>query len=199
MGRQWSDHYTRKAKDAGFGARSVYKLEEIQRRTGVIRRGTRVVDLGCFPGSWSRYLLKQGVSKLVGVDFRKPEGIAGHFIEGSALEVEPQQLLDALGGPAALVVSDMAPNTTGDRLGDHLRQVALARRAHELACAILAPGGSFVTKIFEGSETQAFVNEVKGRFGKLRRIKPDATRSQSVELFVVASGFRPGPPGGEAP
>lgn len=190
MGR-WSDHYTQKAKDAGYGARSVYKLEELQRRTGVIRRGVRAVDLGCNPGSWSRYLVKQGVSRLVGVDLSVPERYPGHFIQGSALEIEPQRLLDALGGPAGLLVSDMAPNTTGDRQGDHLRQVALARRALELAAATLAPGGNFVTKLFEGSEAQKFVLEVKGHFGKLRRIKPDATRRQSVELFVVATGFSP--------
>jgi 23S rRNA (uridine2552-2'-O)-methyltransferase len=188
--RRWSDHYTKKAKDAGFGARSVYKLEEIQRRTQVIHRGARVVDLGCYPGSWSRYLVKQGVGRLVGVDFQAPEGIAGTFLERSALEVEPQELLDALGGPADLLCSDMAPKTTGDRRGDHIRQVELARCALALACDVLAPGGAFVVKLFEGQETQAFADEVKARFGKLRRIKPDATRKQSVELFVVAQGFR---------
>ncbi len=190
MPRRWSDHYTKKAKDAGFGARSVYKLEEIQRRTQVIHRGARVVDLGCYPGSWSRYLVKQGVGRLVGVDFQAPEGIAGTFLERSALEVEPQELLDALGGPADLLCSDMAPKTTGDRRGDHIRQVELARCALALACDVLAPGGAFVVKLFEGQETQAFADEVKARFGKLRRIKPDATRKQSVELFVVAQGFR---------
>ncbi len=186
MGRRWSDHYTRKAKDAGYGARSVYKLEEIQRRTRVVRRGSKAVDLGCYPGSWSRYLVKQGVCRLVGVDFRVPEGIRGHFIQGSALEVTAEQLLEALDGPADLVVSDMAPNTTGNRLGDHLRQV-------ELAVAVLKPGGAFVTKLFDGPEAQAYVLGVRPHFGKLRRIKPDATRRQSVELFVVATGFRGAP------
>ncbi len=190
MGRRWSDHYTQKAKDAGYGARSVYKLEEIQRRTKVIRQGARAVDLGCYPGSWSRYLLQQGVSRLVGVDFSVPDGIRGHFIEGSALDVEPATILEALGGPADLVVSDMAPKTTGNRQGDHLRQVALAQRALELACALLAPGGSFVTKLFEGPDAQAFVQGVRAHFATVRRVKPDATRKQSVELFVVATGFR---------
>ena len=194
MAQRWSDHYTKKAKDAGYGARSVYKLEEIQRRTSVIRRGTRAVDLGCYPGSWSRYLHKQGVARLVGVDFSVPEGIPGVFIEGSALEVEASTLLEALGGLADLVVSDMAPKTTGDRRGDHLRQIVLAERALEIACEVLAPGGAFVTKLFDGGGTPAYVAEVKRHFGKLRRIKPDATRKQSVELFVVATGFR-GRPG----
>jgi 23S rRNA (uridine2552-2'-O)-methyltransferase len=194
VARRWTDHYTKKAKDAGYGARSVYKLEEIQRRTNVIRRGARAVDLGCYPGSWSRYLLAQGVSRLVGVDFSVPRGLQGHFIEGSALEVEPATILAALGGPADIVVSDMAPNTTGNRQGDHLRQIELAQRALELSCALLTPGGAFVTKLFEGSETQAFVAGVKSHFTGLRRIKPDATRKRSVELFVVATGFRP-PPG----
>jgi 23S rRNA (uridine2552-2'-O)-methyltransferase len=198
VAQRWSDHYTRKAKNAGYGARSVFKLEEIQRRTAVIRRGCRAVDLGCYPGSWSRYLVEQGASVLVGVDFQAPEGIRGHFIEGSALEVTAEQLLEALGGPADLLVSDMAPKTTGNRHGDHLRQLELAQRAFELACEVLMPGGAFVTKLFEGPDTQAWVEQVKPRFGKLRRIKPDATRKQSVELFLVATGFRPPAEGGRA-
>ena len=191
MGKRWSDHYTQKAKDAGYGARSVYKLEEIQRRTEVIQRGSRAVDLGCFPGSWSRYLVKQGVASLVGVDFQVPEGIKGQFIQGSALDVEPAQLMEMLGGSADLVVSDMAPNTTGNRQNDHLRQLELAQRALDIAVAVLAPGGAFVAKLFEGSETQSYVQSLRPHFTKIRRIKPDATRKQSVELFVVATGFRP--------
>ena len=190
MGKRWSDHYTQKAKHAGYGARSVYKLEEIQRRTGVIQRGCRAVDLGCFPGSWSRYLVKQGVASLVGVDFEIPEDIKGQFIQGSALDVEPARLMEMLGGPADLVVSDMAPNTTGNQQSDHLRQLELAQRALDIAVAVLSPGGAFVAKLFEGSETQSYVQGMRPHFAKIRRIKPDATRKQSVELFVVATGFR---------
>ncbi len=189
MRRRWSDHYTKKARDGGYGARSVFKLEEIQRRTRVIPRGGRAVDLGCYPGSWSRFLIEQGVARLVGVDFTAPEGLRGHFIEASALDVDPTVILEALGGRADLVCSDMAPATTGNRHRDHVRQVELARRALELAVALLAPGGAFVAKLFDGPEAQAYVGEVRAHFGKLRRIKPDATRKHSVELFVVATGF----------
>lgn len=190
MKKRWSDHYTKKAKDAGYGARSVFKLQEIQRRTKVIPRGGRAVDLGCFPGSWSRYLLEQGIRQLVGIDFEVPKGLQGHFIEGSALDVEAAAILEALEGPADIVCSDMAPATTGNRHGDHVRQVELARRALELATQLLAPGGAFVVKLFDGPEAQAYVLDVRKHFGKLRRIKPDATRKRSVELFVVATGFR---------
>jgi 23S rRNA (uridine2552-2'-O)-methyltransferase len=190
VARRWKDHYTQKAKVAGYGARSVFKLEEIQRRTGVIPRGGKAVDLGCYPGSWSRYLVQQGIGSLVGVDFTAPAGIPGTFLEQSALEVTPQALLDALGGPADLLVSDMAPKTTGDPRGDHIRQMVLVRCALALATQVLRPGGSFVAKLFEGGETQAFVQDLRAHFGKIRRIKPDATRKQSVELFVIATGFR---------
>jgi 23S rRNA (uridine2552-2'-O)-methyltransferase len=186
---RWSDHYTRRAKAEGYGARSVYKLEEILRRTRVVARGARALDLGCYPGSWSRFLIEQGVARLVGVDLQVPSGIPGCFVEADATLVEPARLREALGGPADLVCSDMAPSTTGDRGGDHLRQVALARRALELATLLLRPGGALVVKVFEGTEAPAFDGEVKARFDAVRRLRPDATRKRSVEYFLVATGF----------
>jgi len=192
LARRWRDHYTKKAQDAGYSARSVFKLEEIQRRTRVIPRGGRVVDLGCFPGSWSRYLLEQGVGVLVGVDLKIPEGLDGTYIQGDALLIEPQRILDTLGGPARLVCSDMAPGTTGNRLGDHVKQILLARRAMELARELLAPGGALVVKVFEGEEAPLFLDELRACFRRVRRIKPDATRKRSVEFFAVATGFTGG-------
>ncbi|MFH1469438.1 MAG: RlmE family RNA methyltransferase [Pseudomonadota bacterium] len=186
----WSDHYTRKARAAGYGARSVFKLEEIQRRTQVIRRGIRALDLGCYPGSWSRYLIEQGVGHLVGVDLKVPDDLKGTFIAADALQITPEALLEALGGQADLICSDMAPSTTGDRFGDHLRQLALARRALALCAPLLRPGGAFVTKVFDGAEAPAFDGEVKAAFAGLRRLRPDATRKHSVEYFVVATGYR---------
>jgi 23S rRNA (uridine2552-2'-O)-methyltransferase len=190
----WSDHYTRKARAEGYGARSVYKLEEIQRRTRIIRPGARVVDLGCFPGSWSRYLLEQGVAHLVGVDLQAPAPMKrGTFLVGDALELGPEPILAALGGPADLLCSDMAPATTGHPAGDHLRQIALARRALALAAELLRPGGALVVKVFDGEDAPAFQREVAARFAQVRRLKPEATRKHSVEHFLVATGFAPAP------
>jgi 23S rRNA (uridine2552-2'-O)-methyltransferase len=186
---RWSDHYTRRAKAEGYGARSVYKLEEIQRRVRVIHPGIRVLDLGCYPGSWSRYLIEQGVGRLVGVDLKVPDGLKGTFIAADALQIAPEVLLEALGGPADLLCSDMAPATTGDRFGDHVRQIGLARRALGLCEPLLRPGGALVVKVFEGAEASAFDAEVKARFSALRRLRPDATRKHSVEYFVVATGY----------
>lgn len=192
MAPRWSDHFTRRARAGGWGARSVFKLEEIHRRTRIVRHGDVVLDLGCYPGSWSRFLLEAGASRLVGVDLRVPEGIPGTFLVADALEVDPAALREALGGPADLVVSDMAPSTTGNRLGDHVRQIELARRALRIAVAVLRPGGRLVVKVFEGEEAPGFVREVGRRFEEVRRLRPEATRKHSVEFFVVARGFRAG-------
>ncbi|MBN1334572.1 MAG: RlmE family RNA methyltransferase [Deltaproteobacteria bacterium] len=190
MSPRWSDHFTRRARAEGWGARSVFKLEEIQRRTRIVRPGDVVLDLGCFPGSWSRFLIQAGVRRLVGVDLQVPQGIQGIFLAADALTVEPSVIRDALDGPADLVLSDMAPSTTGHRLGDHVRQVALARRALTLAAALLRPSGRFVVKVFEGEEAPGFVRDVRERFEEVRRLRPEATRRHSIEFFVVARGYR---------
>ena len=189
------DHYGKKAKAAGYAARSVYKLSEIDRRMQILRRGNSVVDLGCFPGSWSRYVLERiGKGRLVGVDLRLPEVTGGIFVEGSCFEVTPQALIEALGGPADVLLSDMAPSTTGDRFGDHIRQLELARRALELASAVLRPGGNFVAKVFEGAESADFQKEAVVHFEKVRRVRPDAVRKESREWFLVGLGLRGGAP-----
>jgi len=190
-----ADHFTRKARAQGFAARSVFKLEEIQRRARPLAPGQAVVDLGCAPGSWSRYV-RQVIgadAPLVGVDLQPTQGIRGTFLEASVYDVTPGELLSSLGRPADAVVSDMAPRTTGDRFGDHVRQVALARRALEIARASLRPGGNFVVKVFDGAEAQDFAAEVRASFGRVRRLKPAATRGQSVEFFLVGLGHRSEP------
>ena len=186
------DRFAQRARDEGYAARSVYKLEEVQRRFKLLRRNQRVVDLGCFPGSWSSYALErigpEGV--LVGVDLEAPALPGGTWIAASVYDVEPETLLEALGGPADVVLSDMAPATTGQRDADHFAQIALAERAFDLAAATLAPGGAFVTKVFEGKEAQGFQKAVKARFDKVKRVRPEAVRKQSREWFLVATGFR---------
>jgi len=189
MGYDRSDSWTRRAKAAGFPARSVFKLEEIDQRHRVVPPGGVAVDLGCYPGSWSKWLLGRKL-KVVGVDLKAPDLPGGTWIARSVMEVEAAELLAAAGGAADLVVSDLAPNTTGQRLVDHVRQIALADRALDLARAIGKPGSAFVCKVFDGEDANALVERVKGAYTDVKRLKPDATRGVSVEFFVVAKGLR---------
>ncbi len=190
---QGADRFTKAAREAGFPARSVFKLEEIQRRTRLIKQGNRVLDLGCYPGSWSRFswqhIGRRGA--LVGVDLEVPEGLSGTFLERSALEVSAEELLEALGGPADVVLSDMAPLTTGDRFGDHVRQVALAQVALDLGLEVLRPGGNFCVKVFDGQDAPSYTQGVRKHFEKVRRIKPEAVRGTSVEFYLVGLGRKP--------
>lgn len=189
--RSRPDHWTRRAKKEGFQARSVYKLDEIVARAPVLSRGARVVDIGCTPGSWSRYVVSTcgPECRLVGIDINVAEGYPGTFILGSVEEVSAETIREALGGPADAVLSDMAPPTTGDRMGDHLRQVALAETAFGLAVQLLRPGGAFVVKVFDGRDAPAFTRALQERFSSVRRMKPKAVRPESVEFYLVATGF----------
>lgn len=180
-----ADSWTKRAKAAGYAARSVFKLDEIERRFRVLPRQGRALDLGCFPGSWSKWLQERGLS-VVGVDLQAP-AFPGTWIVRSVFEVTPEEI-----GPVDVVVSDMAPGTTGDRFGDHVRQIALADRALELAEACLKPGGSFVCKVFDGQDAPALVKRVQARFDEVKRYKPEATRDRSVEFFVVGKGKKQG-------
>ncbi len=187
------DKFAKAAREQGFEARSVFKLEEINKRTRLLRQGDRVVDLGCFPGSWSRYVQqkigRRGV--LVGVDLQTPIGLRGTFVERSVLEVSAEELREALGGAADVVLSDMAPLTTGDRFGDHVRQVALAQVGLERAVEVLRPGGHFCVKLFDGEDVPAFTKGMRTHFKKVRRLKPEAVRGTSVEFYLVGLDFTP--------
>ena len=188
----YADTWTRKAKAQGYAARSVFKLDEIEARHRILPpAGSGVIDLGCFPGSWSRWLIERGY-RVAGVDLQAPQLGGGTWIAASVLDVEPDALRTALGGvDPALVVSDMAPNTTGDRFVDHVRQITLADRALELARALLPAGrGAFVVKVFDGGDAPAYTQRVQAAFEEVRRIKPDATRNRSVEFFLVGKRRR---------
>ena len=159
----------------------------------MLGQGDRVVDLGCFPGSWSRYA-QQKIGRrgtLVGVDLDTPVGLRGTFIERSVLDVTADELLEALGGKADVVLSDMAPRTTGDRFGDHVRQVELAGVGLERAIATLKSGGHFCVKIFDGADAPAFSTLMRSHFKKVRRLKPEAVRGSSVEFCLVGLEFTP--------
>lgn len=190
-GYERPDRFARQARSEGYEARSVYKLEAIDQKTRLLRPGQKVVDLGCYPGSWSRYALQRvgRNGRLVGVDLSTPRVSGGIFLEASVYDVTPEALLEALGGPADGVLSDMAPATSGVPMRDHVIQIELARRALTIAEAILAPGGYFVAKVFDGEDAPAFAKEVKDRFATMKRHRPPAVRKVSREFFVVATGF----------
>lgn len=193
-GRAAPDHYTKRAKAEGYAARSVYKLEEIDRRVRLLRGGMRVLDLGCAPGSWMRYAAKKvgARGRVVGIDRRSIDFTAPNVVSlvGDIFETEAAVFIEAGGGRFDVVMSDMAPDTCGDRFTDHVRSVELCRRALAIADAVGAPGGAFVCKVFEGEDVSALVDEVRARYREVKRIKPSATRSESVELFVVAKARR---------
>jgi 23S rRNA (uridine2552-2'-O)-methyltransferase len=188
------DHYARKAKEEGYHARSIYKLEEIDQKAKLIHAGAKILDLGCSPGSWMQYTSKKVGPKghVVGIDLKPIKPVNAQNItvlQGDIFQTSPEDLQAPVGQAFDVVMSDMAPNTCGDRFTDHMRSVELCRRAFSVAQTVLRPGGAFVCKIFEGSELNDFIDEIKGFFASLRRIKPKGTRSESVELFVVAQGF----------
>lgn len=191
--RKRPDHWTRKAKAEGFAARSVYKLDEIQARFRVLGPGMRVLDLGCAPGSWSQraraIVGPKGV--ILGIDLTPVERYPGIQIVGSILDQSAESLRAALGGPPDCVLSDMAPNTSGARLLDHCRQLELADAALAVATQTLGPRGAFVVKVFDGVDAPRFVARVKGAFSQVKRVKPEATRDESVEFFLVCSGPKP--------
>lgn len=188
------DRFTQQARDEGYAARSVYKLQEIDRRAQVVPRSGNIVDLGCFPGSWSAWVLERlgKNGKLVGVDFEAPELEGGHWIAESVFDVAPETILEALGGHADLVLSDMAQKTTGISGADHFQQIELARRALEVAVAIGRPGSAFVCKVFEGPEAQDFQRECQAHY-KCRRIRPEAVRQNSREWFLVGTDKKTAP------
>jgi len=193
--RQLADPYVQKARDAGYRARAAFKLLEIHEKTGLLKKGQRVVDLGCAPGGWLQVLQLRGLSEIVGIDLLPVDPLAGvHIIEGDVNDPEAvAQMLTGLSGPPNLVLSDMAANTTGHRQTDHLRTVALVEIAVEFALTHLEPGGAFCSKVFQGGATSGVLNTLKHNFKTVKHIKPPSSRSGSPEIFVVATGFSPQP------
>jgi 23S rRNA (uridine2552-2'-O)-methyltransferase len=195
--RQLNDPYVRRAKDEGYRSRAAYKLAEIDDKARFLKRGARVVDLGAAPGGWSqiaaeRIGTKDGKGKVVAIDLLSIEAIPGvAFMQLDFLDEEaPERLKEMLGGPADVVLSDMAGNTTGHRQTDHLKIVALVETAVEFACEVLAPGGTFLAKVIQGGTEHTLLAELKKSFASVKHVKPPASRADSAELYVLAQGFR---------
>ncbi len=188
----WADHYTRQAQKESFAARSVYKLQEIQHKHRILGRGARILDLGCAPGSWLQFAAQAvgPAGRLVGIDLtpvtiRLPDTVT--VVTGDVFELESH--LVRLGQTRFdVVLSDMAPATTGNRHVDEARSLALCEAALDAAGKTLVPGGSFVCKIFQGSDFKAFADAVKQRFNRQTAFRPQSTRKASREVFVIGLG-----------
>ena len=190
--RQLNDPYVVRARKAGYRSRAAFKLIELDDRCHLIKPGCRVLDLGAAPGGWTQVALARGAARVVGIDLLAIEPIAGaDLLQGDITDAATERLaLERLGGPADLVLSDMAPNTTGHAATDHVRIVALAELALAVALDSLAPGGAFVAKVFQGGSERQILDALKRNFGSVRHVKPPASRKESSELYVVATGLR---------
>jgi 23S rRNA (uridine2552-2'-O)-methyltransferase len=190
--RQLNDPYVVAAKQQGWRSRAAFKLLELDDRFHVLRPGAKVIDLGAAPGGWSQVALRRGVGSVVGVDLLPMDPIPGAtLLLGDFNDPDlPGRLFDALGGKADLVLSDMAPNTTGHGATDHLRIMALAELAAAFAREVLAKDGAFVAKVFQGGSERAMLDLLKRDFASVRHAKPPASRKESSELYVVSLGFR---------
>ena len=195
--RQLNDPYVARAKREGYRSRAAFKLLELDEKHRLLKPGQRVVDLGAAPGGWSQIAAKkvgsaQGKGRVVGIDLLPIDPLPGvEFITLDFLAPEaPERLTELLGGPADMVMSDMAANATGHRKTDHLKIIGLAEAAAEFARAVLAPGGSFVAKVLQGGSEGALLADLKRDFATVRHVKPAASRPDSAELYVLATGFR---------
>jgi 23S rRNA (uridine2552-2'-O)-methyltransferase len=192
--RQLNDPYVAAARREGYRSRAAFKLIELDERFHLLRRGGRVLDLGCAPGGWTQVAIervgRQG--RVVGVDLAETPPIAGATVLRADLTdlVAVDAVKQALGGGADIMLSDMAPATTGHAATDHLRIVALAEAAFAIAEVILVPGGIFVAKVFQGGAEGELLARLKQSFAELRHAKPPASRAESAETYVVAKGFR---------
>lgn len=190
--RQINDPFAAEARAKGYRSRAAFKLTELDDKLKILRKGTRVIDLGCAPGGWLQVAKQRGVTQLVGVDLLDVEPISG--VEILKMDfTDPAcgpALIAALGGAPDVIMSDIAPNTVGHKQTDHIRIVGLIEAAVDFAFEVLKPGGAFVAKAFQGGETAAVLKLLKDRFAKVQHIKPKASRAESSEVYLVATGFK---------
>jgi 23S rRNA (uridine2552-2'-O)-methyltransferase len=195
--RQLNDPYVARAKAEGWRSRAAFKLLEIDDRYRLLKPGMRIVDLGCAPGGWcqvaaSRVRSTEAEPSIIGIDLLPVDPVPGvRLFEMDFMEAEAdERLRAALGGLADGVLSDMAANTTGHKKTDHLRIIGLAEAAIAFAEDVLAPGGFFLCKLFQGGDTASLITGLKRSFASVRHVKPQASRADSSELYVLATGFR---------
>lgn len=192
--RRPQDHFGERAKREGYPARSIYKLQEIDKRVRLLRRGQRVLDLGASPGSWSLYAAERvgREGKVVGIDLNEARVSLPAQVTFRALDVFSLSA-DDLGGPGSfdVVLTDMAPHTSGQRGRDQFGSYELYMRALEIAGQVLTPGGSFVGKIFQGPELEQARAATRALFETVRIVKPEASRSESFEIFLVGLSKKP--------
>ncbi len=197
--RQLNDPFVAEARRLGYRSRAAFKMIQLDTRFHLLMPGRRVIDLGCAPGGWSQVAAQRvgaaaGRGRVVGIDLLATDAIPGaRLLTGDFRDLAIAELIrGALGGPADLVLSDMAAPATGHAATDHLRIVALAEDAFAFAETILKPGGAFVAKVFQGGTEGALLAALKRAFAELRHAKPAASRAESAETYVVAKGFRGG-------
>ena len=190
--RQINDPFAAKARAEGYRSRAAYKLIELDDKLKLLKKGLRVIDLGCAPGGWLQVAKQRGITQLVGVDLLDVDPISQ--VEILKMDfTDPAcgpALIAALGGQPDLILSDIAPNTVGHKQTDHIRIVGLIEAAVDFTFEVLKPGGAFVAKAFQGGETEAVLKLLKERFTKVQHIKPKASRAESSEVYLAATGFR---------
>jgi 23S rRNA (uridine2552-2'-O)-methyltransferase len=203
--RQLNDPYVIRAKREGLRSRAAFKLMELDDKYKFLKPNQRIVDLGAAPGGWSQVAARrtglvpsegggkgESFGRIVGIDLLPIEPMPGaEFIELDFLaEDAPEKLMDLLGGPANVVMSDMAANATGHKKTDHLRIMGLAEAGADFARSVLAPGGVYLAKVLRGGTEGTLLTDLKRDFASVRHVKPSASRADSAELYVLATGFR---------
>jgi 23S rRNA (uridine2552-2'-O)-methyltransferase len=194
--RQLNDPYVRRAKAENYRSRAAYKLLELDERFGLLKGVKAVIDLGIAPGGWSQVVRRRSAqAKVVGIDLLPTDPIDGVTILQMDFMADeaPERLQEELGGPADLVLSDMAANTVGHQQTDHLRTMGLVEAGLDFATQVLRPGGAYVAKVLAGGADNQLVAEMKRHFTTVKHAKPPASRKDSSEWYVIAQGFK-GPP-----
>lgn len=192
--RQLNDPYVRQAQAAGYRSRAAFKLIDLDDKYGVLKKGARVIDLGAAPGGWTQIAVERVGAKgeVVALDIREWEEVAGatcmtfDFMDPDA----PERLKEVLGGPVDVVLSDMAAPAMGHSQTDHIRIVALMEAAWDFAEEVLAPGGAFICKVFQGGTEAQLLKAMRARCSKVAHAKPPSSRKESAEMYVVAMGFK---------
>jgi len=187
------DHYFRQAKKERYLARSVYKLDEIDRRYRVLKKGARVLDIGCAPGSWSQYILKRiGPGKVTGIDVKKQIPVTDPrymYLKRNLFDLGPE-FFQTNTRSFDVITSDAAPKTTGQKFVDHQNSLSIVRRVFEIAPHVLKNGGTVVAKVFQGEDLKEFVESIRESFEKIDLCKPKSSRKESSELFIVAQRMK---------